>query len=265
MDKKQLHLKLIYESVMIILALISVILVFASMFSIISLNVQPYISIERFILAVFWVDYITRLIKSENKREFFRNNFFDLLAILPLSNSFAIFRLIRIIKFAQVAQLYKVAKLVKVLEWILNANKNLNKFLITNGFIYLLYCTILLIITSALLMSYAEGISFSDATWWALVTCTTVGYGDVVPVTSLGRFVAVILMIFGVGFLGMLTSTITTFIASRAKERKNKLEAEMGLKKEHVSSDYIELVNIINDLNDNQQAKLLAFAKSLRK
>ncbi len=265
MDKKQMHLKLIYESVMILLALISVILFFASMFSLLDLSAQPYKNIELSILGVFWVDYLFRLFKSENKREFFRTNFFDLLAILPLSDSFTIFRLIRIIKFAQIAQLYKVAKLIKVFEWILNANKNLNNFLKTNGFVYLLYCTMLLIVTSALLMSYAEEISLSDALWWAIVTCTTVGYGDVTPVTSLGRFVAVALMIFGVGFLGMLTSTITTFVTGLAKERKRKLEAEQGLDNEHLTSDYIELVNIINDLNDSQQAKLLAFAKSLKK
>lgn len=265
MDTKQLRLQLIYESLMIILALISILLVFASMFSLISLTDQPYMSMEKIILAIFWIDYIVRLFISTNKKEFFKNNFFDLLAILPLNNSFIIFRLIRIIKLAQILQMYKVTKLIKVLEWILNANKNLNTFLRTNGFVFLLYCTILLILTSALLMSYAEGISFSDASWWAIVTCTTIGYGDVVPVTSLGRFVAIILMIFGVGFLGMLTSTITTFIANRAKERKKALEAEQGLNSEHISSDYIELVNIINDLNDNQQAKLLAFAKSLKK
>ncbi len=265
MDKNQLRLQLIYESIMISLALISVLLVFASMFSFIDLSKQPYKVIDTSILALFWVDYIFRLFKSQNKKEFFRTNFFDLLAILPLSNTFAVFRLIRIIKFAQIAQLYKVTRLVKVFELILNGNKNINNFLITNGFVYLLYCTMLLVVSSAFIMSYAEGIPFSDALWWAIVTCTTVGYGDVTPVTSLGRFVAVGLMIFGVGFLGMLTSTITTFVTGLAKERKRKLETEQGLYSEHITSDYIELVNIINDLNESQQTKLLAFAKSLRK
>ncbi len=262
MDKKQLRIKLIYESLMIFLALISVILVFASMLSIINIESQPYKSIEISILAVFWLDYIVRLVKSKNKKEFFRNNFFDLLAILPLSSSFSIFRLIRIIKFAQIAQLYKVTK---VFELIINGNKNLNNFLVTNGFVYLLYCTMVLIVFSALLMSYAEGIEFSDALWWAMVTCTTVGYGDIAPVTSLGRFVAVVLMIFGVGFLGMLTSTITTFVTKLAKERKKKLESENTLNNDHITSDYIELIEIINDLNESQQTKLLAFAKSLKK
>ncbi len=265
MNKNKLKLQLIYESIMIVLALISVILVFASMFSIISIYEQPYKAMETIILAVFWIDYILRLYLSENKREFFKNNFFDLLAILPLSKSFAIFRLIRIIKLAQVAQLYNVTRLFKVFELIIEANRNLNNFLRTNGFVYLLYCTMLLTVSSAVIMSYAENISFSDSLWWAIVTCTTVGYGDIAPVTSLGRFIAVVLMIFGVGFLGMLTSTITTFVANLAKERKRKLEATNKTEEELVSSDYFELIHIINDLNETQQTKLLAFAKSLKK
>ncbi len=265
MNSKQLKLQLIYESLMFFLALLSIILVISSAFSLISITDQPYKTIEVLILGVFWLDYLARLFISKNKREFFRNNFFDLLAILPLSKSFTFFRLIRIIKLAQLLQPYKVARLVRVLEWILQANKNLNNFLKTNGFVYLLYSTILLIVSSALLLSYAEGISFSDSLWWALVTCTTIGYGDIVPVTSMGRFVAVVLMIFGIGFLGMLTSTITTFIANRAKERKKNLEAEMGINNEHISSEYLELVDIINDLDHRQQSKLLAFAKSLKK
>jgi len=53
--------------------------------------------------------------------------------------------------------------------------------------------------------------SVGDAFWWAIVTTTTVGYGDVSPVTTEGRIIAVALMFVGIGFIGVFTATITSF------------------------------------------------------
>ncbi len=267
MLKNNFKLQFSYEILMTLLALVSVVLVFGDMFSIINSETTLYRFSEIFLYGVFWLDYLVRLFLSNNKKEFFRDNFFDFLAILPLSKSFYIFRLIRILRLAKVAQLGKITKLVKVFGLIAKVNRNTNTFLRTNGFVYLLYCTIILIVSSAMLLAYAEKISFSDSLWWAIVTCTTVGYGDITPVTSLGRFVAIFLMIFGIGFLGILTSTITTFVSSAAKEKRLKLNSETTntSNETKLNNDYIELLNIVNDLDEVQQSKLLAFAKSLKK
>jgi voltage-gated potassium channel len=53
--------------------------------------------------------------------------------------------------------------------------------------------------------------TFGDALWWAIVTSTTVGYGDISPVTGEGRVIAVILMLTGIGVIGMFTATIASF------------------------------------------------------
>ena len=59
--------------------------------------------------------------------------------------------------------------------------------------------------------------TIGDAFWWAIVTTTTVGYGDVSPVTTEGRLIAVALMVLGIGFIGVLTATITSFFLDPAK------------------------------------------------
>lgn len=63
--------------------------------------------------------------------------------------------------------------------------------------------------------------------WWAIVTSTTVGYGDISPHTLVGKFAAVLLMLIGVGFIGILTSTITSYFAKEDNSNFDKLYAEI--------------------------------------
>lgn len=60
-------------------------------------------------------------------------------------------------------------------------------------------------------MPRRERVVVWDGTWWAIVTVTTVGYGDVYPTSVSGRIVAIIVMLVGVGFLAVLTATIASF------------------------------------------------------
>jgi voltage-gated potassium channel len=59
---------------------------------------------------------------------------------------------------------------------------------------------------------------FGDALWWAAATVTTVGYGDVTPVTTEGRLIAVSLMVVGIGIIGVFTATVASFFFEREQE-----------------------------------------------
>jgi voltage-gated potassium channel len=70
-------------------------------------------------------------------------------------------------------------------------------------------------------IAYFDSLSFADSLWWTIVTITTVGYGDIYPASFGGRIVGVLLMLFGIGFLGMLTATLaSTFIEERRQEER---------------------------------------------
>lgn len=106
--------------------------------------------------------------------------------------------------------------------------------------------------------------NLGDAFWWAVVTVTTVGYGDVYPVTFEGRVIATVVMIVGIAILGILISTLgAQLIESRIKSQskkeennikeliKNKIDRIEGLQ----SKEIVTLLNLISNLHDNVTRK----------
>jgi voltage-gated potassium channel len=68
---------------------------------------------------------------------------------------------------------------------------------------------------------------FADALWWAIVTVTTVGYGDVIPTSSGGRVIASFLMVAGVSAIPITTSLVVSVFVSRAQSQQRARDAEM--------------------------------------
>jgi voltage-gated potassium channel len=70
--------------------------------------------------------------------------------------------------------------------------------------------------------------SFGNALWWAVTTVTTVGYGDLYPVTTLGRLVAVSLMVVGVSLVGLVTATVASWFISQGQQRSEAETEELS-------------------------------------
>ena len=70
--------------------------------------------------------------------------------------------------------------------------------------------------------------TFGDALWWACTTVTTVGYGDRYPVTTTGRCVAVVLMLFGIGLVGAVTAAVTAWILGRVESDQARAASDGG-------------------------------------
>jgi voltage-gated potassium channel len=95
----------------------------------------------------------------------------------------------------------------------------------------------IVIATATIAITFASGIlmtvfdrgnypSLGSGLWWAVQTTTTVGYGDNVPTTAAGRFLAVLVMLFGIGFLTVITAAITSTFVARNAQRAAGLGAE---------------------------------------
>jgi voltage-gated potassium channel len=87
-------------------------------------------------------------------------------------------------------------------------------------------------LAAGLLMAIVDRDNFpsvASGLWWAAQTVTTVGYGDVVPTNLAGRLVAVLVMLFGIGFLTVITASITSTFVSRSRSERKPSDAETAM------------------------------------
>ena len=213
-----------YDTTIIILALISVVLVLLGFAEMVDLDNPPYNIIDLLLWGVFMVDYGWRFFLSKGKWRFIIENIFDLLAILPLNAIFTVFRLGRIFRLARLTKLLKLTRLLRIVGLTGKLEKKVSKLLRTNGLLYILYLNFFIVLLGSSILSVVEEKSFSDSLWWALVTVTTVGYGDIVPVSLFGKWIAVLLMLVGISTIGMLTSTLTNFFVKDNPDEQIKLD-----------------------------------------
>ena len=88
--------------------------------------------------------------------------------------------------------------------------------------------------------------SYSDGLWWALVTITTVGYGDITPLTNLGRIIASSLMIMGIGFIATITAAVSSYFISSFSDKEVTIN-ELGEKLDKLEEEIKNLQKEIND------------------
>ncbi|MEB2774061.1 ion transporter [Algoriphagus sp. D3-2-R+10] len=154
-----------------------------------------------------FLDFCIRFCQAENKLKFMKWGWIDLVASIPMVDFLRLGRLVRVIRILRIIKAFKSIKAFMDSFFVNKAEGTMNSALI-------IAC--MMIIFSSILILQMEKDPTSnittagDALWWAFVTITTVGYGDLYPVTLEGRLVAVILMTTGVGLFG----TFIAFVAS---------------------------------------------------
>ena len=223
------NLVLTYQITMALLSLAAVGMIIVEY----STHVYDYKLINTLILIVFSLDYFIRLYIAEDKAKFIKSNVIDLIAIIPLNSLF------------QGARFIKLLKLLRILVFLIKFRRYVDKFVKTNNFHYVLWLTLITIFLGALGMYLIEQKSFADSLWWSFVTATTVGYGDISPTTPIARIIAVILMITGISFIGMLTGTIATyFIRKPIEDHSYKNEAIQTIRTRLIDFDKLSIEDV---------------------
>lgn len=197
---------------------------------------------------VFLFDFGLRMKRASSWRAYFfhQRGWLDLLGSVP---SLGTSRFIVLLRLARVSRLVRV-----VHEFRDEGGTSLTKDVLANrgeyaGFITLVLAMTVLSVASVLVLQTESKVATAnittggDALWWAIVTITTVGYGDQYPVTAFGRVVAAFVMFAGVGIIGALASILASVLIPAPKKQVDPT-AQIGELKAELAAVHDELTAI---------------------
>ena len=226
-------LSIAYDILMMIAIVVSIIpLMFVKAYPIFRI-------IEIVTVTLFIVDYILRWITADirlgkKKMSFLIYPFsfwaiIDLLSILPalslLSKGFKIFRIMRLLRVLRLLKVFRYTDKIQVLGRVIRKEKGVLMSVLGIAIFYV-FLTALIMFNAEPHINPETGATtfgnFFDALYWATVTLTTVGYGDLTPVTNIGRFVSMLSSLFGVAVIALPSGVITASYLEELRSLKNK-------------------------------------------
>jgi voltage-gated potassium channel len=214
-------------------------------------HVKFFRTFEIISLLIFTVEYILRIyvadlvhpgktkIKSILSFVFSPLGLIDLFAILPFYIPFIIpfdLRFIRLFRLFRFIRVFKIARYNKALNLMVAVFKEKKTELGMTFFVALI-----ILIIASFLMYFVEGAVQPDkfdnvfsSFWWALGTLTTVGYGDMYPITTLGKIISAMVSVLGIGIVALPTGIISSGFVSKLNQSKNNKVVCPHCKKEFV-------------------------------
>lgn len=191
-------------------------------------------------VCVFLIDYILRIYTADYKMGVKSYKAYvayvlspmaiiDLLSILPIlefilpgTTVIGMFRMFRILRMFRMFRVLKLVRYSKTMVTIVHVAKK-----VKNQLLAVLILTFVYIITSALFIFQVEPDlfgNFFDAIYWATISITTIGYGDISPVTTVGRFITMISALVGVAIIALPSGIITAAYMDEIKRNKSRFE-----------------------------------------
>jgi voltage-gated potassium channel len=213
----------LFDVVLLILILVSVILVMLESVASIDTHYHDFLYFGEWVITIFFtIEYILRIItvKKASNYIFSFYGVIDFLSTIPLYLSFILAGSNALLA-VRALRLLRVFRILKITRYMGEANK-LNKALRDSKpkiFVFL-FAVLILSIIAGTIMYLVEGeqsgfVSIPISVYWCIVTLTTVGFGDIAPVTPFGQFIAAIIMIMGYGIIAVPTGIVSAEYASK--------------------------------------------------
>ena len=166
----------------------------------------------------FATELVVMLVVVRDRRDWLRSHLLEVVVVVLtppfLPSSFQALRALRLLRLLRLLRVAKYARRVFSLEGVRYAAILAALTAVGGGYAY-----------SAIEHAQDPPPSVWDGTWWAVSTMTTVGYGDEFPLTTLGRIVAMALMLVGIGFIAILTGAIAErFLTGQIEEVAEEVE-----------------------------------------
>jgi len=174
-------------------------------------------ALDYMIWGVFAADLIVKVAIAPARRRYLRVHWFDILLVgLPMLRPLRVARSVRVVRSFPALRVVAAGSRVLVMG---------RRLLFEHGLVYVLLAALLVVVGAAGLVTIAERDAadasirtFPDGLWWAVVTVTTVGYGDTYPKTELGRGIGVALMVIGVGLFGVIAANLAAIFVGQQED-----------------------------------------------
>jgi voltage-gated potassium channel len=188
--------------------------------------------------AIFIIDYLVRITIATNRLHYWVRHLHDLAIIaLPVLRPLRLLRLVMLLRVLNRTATDSLRGRVAIY--------------VSGAAVLLVFCASLAELDAERHAPKASITSFGEALWWAITTITTVGYGDLFPVTTEGRFVAAGLMIGGIALIGVITASIASWLIDRVRQAEADAQAPT-LKDLHAIHEKIDaLSQLIRDQQTN--------------
>jgi len=216
----------VYLTIVISLMVVDVaLLIILTFFSLKPSTITQIYDFDLLVSLLLLLCLIAGFVYKKDKKQYLKNNWYSIFAVVPfdfifigllgfpLSIPLAILRIIHIIA------------IIKTIGKIGSSFVNLSQKTGLNYGIAIL--TLIFLITSAGFLLVERNVnpevrSYEDSAWYTVTTMTTTGYGDIVPITPLGRILGVIMMVTGVAFTGFATASVASTLINKFREEKDK-------------------------------------------
>ena len=216
------ELRLAYQIVSALLSLVSLVNLIPMTF--VATNDPSYVLariIDYILCGVFFIDFVVQLLLAPNRLAYFRTR-----GWLDLCSSIAWVDFLRITRIFRIFHFFRTLREMKGLIRTLLKNSALS--------VPLLICistVVMLYITATMILQFESGVDGGinhpmDAIWWAVVTITTVGYGDLVPITYSGKMLGIAVMIFGVAFYGSVSGFLASWLVDIEDHQRDEEEMQ---------------------------------------
>lgn len=242
----------VYELFIFALAILSVVvLVTYYLLPVSSSTRQALLLIDFLLCVIFLYDSFRSLLRAPDKRAYLKWGWLDFLGSIPLVVPLRVARVARLVRAGRVVRARSPRKVLEEFQ----TDTPMGVFLVA------VFLAVVALTSSSLVVLELESrapdgniASGGDAFWWAFVTVTTVGYGDLHPVTGGGRAVAMLLMAVGVGLFGVLTSFLASkFVAAGRPARGKDLTAlrdEVSLARDdmaHIKAELAAMKDLLRE------------------
>lgn len=211
-----------FQLAMMVLSFLSVIVVLVLTFAKVDEETRRLLLIIDFSICMIFLSYFfLNLFRAENKLLYFQHNWIELVASIPA---------IEPLRLARLFQILRVIRLIRMTHSLIipmvkqRRQATLASLLVAMVTILTFSSVLMLIVESG--VPDANIHTAEDAIWWALVTISTVGYGDFYPVSTAGHVIGAVVIICGVSFFGVISGYMASIFIAPDESEKLELQSE---------------------------------------